>query len=386
MDVMRGYGEGSVSFDHRGSKCKDKRHRNCSGRWYGVLYFEGQRYRVTAASRTEAWGKISDKRTELANGVVSADSYTVADAIRAFLEHGLNGRSPQTHEQARSILGAATDRFKKIKLRKLTGEDVRRELTAFAETHAQATVVRLRNYLERVVRFAESNDKVVRNVVATVETPEAKVAGRASKSLTVAQMLAVLAASIGTDMDGYIHLSCLTGIRTEEARALLWENADIDTDSPGIDVVRAARRKGEVKTRTSRRGLELPEAVADALRRHRAYQAKLRLAAGPLWEDHGLVFTDEIGRPLSSVSARTRFRRVLEKVDGIKAADWTPRELRHTFVSVLDAHDVPTAEISRLVGHAQMATTETVYRHELKVRRNAGARAMDQILTSAREG
>jgi hypothetical protein len=92
-----------VSFDHRGSECKDKRHRNCSGRWYGVMYFEGQRYRVTAASRQEALGKIGDKRTELANGVVSADSYTVAHAVADFLAHGLGAAArKRTSRRARS--------------------------------------------------------------------------------------------------------------------------------------------------------------------------------------------------------------------------------------------------------------------------------------------
>jgi hypothetical protein len=66
-------------------------------------------------------------------------------------------------------------------------------------------------------------------------------------------------------------------------------------------------------------------------------------AVGPLWQGHGLVFTDKIGRQLSDVSAKNRFRKVLEMVDGIEPEEWAPSELRHTFVSVLDSADVPSA-------------------------------------------
>jgi hypothetical protein len=45
---------------------------------------------------------------------------------------------------------------------------------------------------------------------------------------------------------------------------------------------------------------------------------------------------------------------------------WTPRELRHSFVSILSAHDVRLEDISDLVGHSSTSVTETVYRHEIR--------------------
>jgi hypothetical protein len=68
-----------------------------------------------------------------------------------------------------------------------------------------------------------------------------------------------------------------------------------------------------------------------ALREHRKCQAEARLAAGPLWQDTGLVFTTSVGAPLDASHVRRNFRALCEKagIEGI----WTPRELRHTFVS-----------------------------------------------------
>jgi integrase len=66
-------------------------------------------------------------------------------------------------------------------------------------------------------------------------------------------------------------------------------------------------------------------------------------------------------------------------VPGIDPEDWTPRELRHSFVSLLSASEVPIEEVSRLVGHSDIATTENVYRHELRPVMQTGAKAMDTV-------
>ena len=55
--------------------------------------------------------------------------------------------------------------------------------------------------------------------------------------------------------------------------------------------------------------------------------------------------------------------------------------MRHTFVSAMSADGVPIEEIARLAGHIQTATTELVYRHELRPVITTGAEVMDRILS-----
>ena len=38
---------------------------------------------------------------------------------------------------------------------------------------------------------------------------------------------------------------------------------------------------------------------------------------------------------------------------------WTPRELRHSFVSILSGHHVRPEDISDLIGHSSASVTET---------------------------
>ena len=58
---------------------------------------------------------------------------------------------------------------------------------------------------------------------------------------------------------------------------------------------------------------------------------------------------------------------------------WAPRELRHSFVSLLSDDGVPLENIARLVGHRTTTVTETVYRQQLGPVIEDAATAMNRI-------
>ncbi|WP_344935401.1 tyrosine-type recombinase/integrase [Sphaerisporangium flaviroseum] len=76
---------------------------------------------------------------------------------------------------------------------------------------------------------------------------------------------------------------------------------------------------------------------------------------------------------------RRDFRNAIRDAQGLDPSQWTPRELRHSFVSLLSDNGIPLEEISRLVGHSSTAVTEAVYRKQIRPVLQAGAVAMDQI-------
>jgi integrase len=181
---------------------------------------------------------------------------------------------------------------------------------------------------------------LIGNVASLVKPPQGKT-GRPSRAMTAAEAAALLAAAKDHPRLGaYVILSLTTGIRTEEARALRWDHVDLDGDPdartpvpPSIAVWRSVRLHGDTKTEKSRRTLALPQNAVTALREHRRWQAQVQLAAGPLWQDTGLVFTTSAGTPLDASHVRRDFRALCKKA-GIEGV-WAPRELRHTFVSVM---------------------------------------------------
>jgi integrase len=62
--------------------------------------------------------------------------------------------------------------------------------------------------------------------------------------------------------------------------------------------------------------------------------------------------------------------------------DWTPRELRHTFVSLLSDSGVPIQQIADTVGHSSTRTTEVVYRHQLRSVTHNAAVALGPLFES----
>jgi integrase len=198
--------------------------------------------------------------------------------------------------------------------------------------------------IERAIKHAQAADLVNRNVASLIAAPEGR-SGRPSRSLTLDQATAVLEAAQDSPLHAYVVLSLLAGLRTEELRSLLW--ADVDLDEGTVAVYRSVRASGDTKTPKSRRILRLPVKAVAALRDHRSQQAAARLKAGELWQDRGLVFASAVGTPLDAHNVRRSFR-VITKEAGL-GREWTPRELRHTFVSLLSANDVSLEDIARLV-------------------------------------
>ena len=68
---------------------------------------------------------------------------------------------------------------------------------------------------------------------------------------------------------------------------------------------------------------------------------------------------------MDPANVRRDLRRALKLVPGLEPKDWTPRELRHSFVSLLSDAGVPVEMISQLVGHRGTSVTEIVYRHQI---------------------
>jgi integrase len=409
MATRRRRGEDGISFEHRGP-CRDpERHRHCPGLWRGeftLRYAEdGRRERRKASGKTKAAvvDKLRELHRELDQGIVPKTgyaNYTVRQAAENWLANGLDGRSAKTIKKNENVLEPILKVIGGRKLRELTAGDVRQALSTMAGHYSSAALTMGHLALKRAIRHAETNDLVARNVAALVDTPKGQ-EGRPSKSLTLAQAVAVITAARTLPtielrpglkdvrrpaelMYAYIVLSLLVGVRTEEARALRWDHVDLD-GNPGADpahpphvaVRRSVRLHGETKTERSRRTLALPQLAVEALGVLRDSQADERALAGERWQDSGLVFTTHLGAALDAGNVRKMFKRVCKEA-GI-GDGWTPRELRTSFVSLMSHSGVSTEEIARLVGHASTRTTEVVYRRELRPVITTGAEIMDEV-------
>lgn len=85
-----------------------------------------------------------------------------------------------------------------------------------------------------------------------------------------------------------------------------------------------------------------------------------------------------VGTELDAANVRRAFRRIA-KAAGLNPRAWTPRELRHSFVSLLSDDGMRLEDIAELCGHAGTRVTQAVYRHQLRPVLLTGAVAMDRI-------
>ena len=365
---------------------------------------KGRRQRVKRKGRTKT--AVKDKLIKLVeereNGIKTgkeADSYTVADDVRDWLAKGTRNLGKGTADGYRILAGKhLIPEIGATKLKELSADDVDDWLDGLTGKLSTRSLQALHSVLKRAIRQAQARDKVNRNVAELVTTPEGR-QGRPSNALTLDQAIAVLAEAKTTPMYAYVAVSLLTGVRTEEARALLWDHvvawvddatgwrpvAEVGFDHKrfAIYVWRSVREDGDTKTETSRRTLEIPDEAADALREHHKRQAAHRLKAGRAWQDNGLVFCTRIGTALSAGNIRRSFRTITTAAD--IGADWTPRELRHTFISIMSDNGVPIETIADLVGHKTTIVTQKVYRHQLKPVITTGATTMNTILNQRKQ-
>ena len=128
----------------------------------------------------------------------------------------------------------------------------------------------------------------------------------------------------------------------------------------------------------------MPERCVAALRRHRRLQDRDRERAGKNWESTGPVFATGHGTELLAGNVRRTFRRITRRA-GL-GEGWTPRELRHSFVSLLSDSGVRLEDIADLCGHSGTSVTERVYRHQLRPVLLDGAVAMDRIFDAGEKG
>ena len=168
-----------------------------------------------------------------------------------------------------------------IKLKELTADQVDEWLDGLTGALATRSLQGVHAILKRATRQAQARDKVLRNVAVLVTTPKGK-EGRPSKAMTLEQATALLDHATASRLHAYVVVSLLTGIRTEEARALRWSHvviwiadgtawvpvteAGFDHERFAIYVWRSVRAHGDTKTEKSRRTLELPTQAAQALR------------------------------------------------------------------------------------------------------------------------
>ena len=184
-------------------------------------------------------------------------------------------------------------------------------------------------------------------------------------SETVSAMLE-LAANEEHALFSAIFLQVCTGIRRGEVLALTWAHVDLDKAEIRIEKSVGRRSTGVIadppKSESGNRTIRLPEVAVQVLRRHRELQDAHKIEFADIYEDNDLVFADEIGLYINPMNLTRAVRALGKRVGHPKMRN---HDLRHFHVSQALELNVPMAEVSARVGHANPSITWAIYAHLL---------------------
>ena len=197
------------------------------------------------------------------------------------------------------------------------------------------------------------------------------------------QVVALLEAAKGSDMEYIITVALFTGLRISELLGLTWDAVDFKCGTITVDKQLARyKNQGDGLFCSPKNGkprtIAPAASVMSALHAQRRRQMEAQLRAGPAWNNpYGLVFTDELGERFKHQRAQDHFKAIVRAagLEGVRFHD-----LRHTYAvnSIRAGDDIKTIQSN--LGHATAAFTLDRYAHFTERMRKDSAQRMEGFI------
>lgn len=274
------------------------------------------------------------------------------------------------------------------------------------------SVLMVHQILGRAYRMAMRRGIVGRNVTTFVDPPRHREPEMTPLSAVEARLILAAASEVPNSARWSVALAL--GLRQGEALGLRWQHVDLDRQQVRIFQLRrepyrhgcdqpAICAEGRHRDRCGsgctahgrycpqRRGGEwgfhepkggkartivLPGPLADQLARHRIAQDAERAAAGSMWHDLDLVFTQPDGRHLGPERDWEAWKGLL-KAAGVR--DARLHDARHTAATLLLEQGVDIRVVQEILGHSTLAVTKR-YTHVTDTLARQAAERMGRAL------
>ncbi len=371
----------SIVVDARG---EDGRRRR---RWISGTMHGGSPWR-TRREAEEALGDVLGK--------VGTDQLVEPSrlTVRGYLGSWLDGRRGSLRETTwdsyeRALRVHVYPALGAVLVQKLRASDLTK---LYRELERGGKAKRTARYVHTIVRKAlqdgveDDPPVLVRNVADRAKPPSPKDTKAPVPRVWTSEQTRAFFASVAEDRLYALWVLLGTGgLRRGEALGL--RRQDVDLDGGKVTIRQALAPVGtrivasQPKTERSSRDVYLDGPTVTALRARLKRVAEERLAWGPAYRDHGLIFCQEDGRPLVPGEVSKTFRRM------VKRAGLPPirlHDLRHGMATAWLEAGVNPLLVSERLGHASAAFTLDVYSHvRPKVHAEAAAKAAEHLFGPA---
>jgi integrase len=338
----------------------------------------GKRLRRTCYGATKA--EAQDALKKLANGTAPIgdnDKLTLGSYLDGWLAKVKGTLAPTTHQRYEQHVRLHLKRhLGHLLLRKLEGFHVEQLYSAMEKAgDSPSERHKVGKCLSTALKAAARSRLISFNPCGDV--PKPRVVREEIHPLDAMQAKTLLDATRQDRLSAIYVVALDTGMRQGELFGLSWP--DIDFDAGCIQVRRSLEQISDrlklkdLKTRSSRRRIELSRFALDALHDHR----KRMLAEGREVKD-GPFFVDTNGGFLRKTNFwRHRFKPALVRA-GLPA-ETRFHDLRHTCASLLLMADVNPKIVAERLGHAKIQTTLDVYSHVLPTMQKKAAERLGAL-------
>jgi len=334
-----------------------------SGKYQAQININGDRFTKTFDTNNEAIRWLREIANKIDAGIsLKRSNTTVEDFMKEWLEIVQPSLQPKTHYQYEGLIrNYVLPKLENIKLGNLKAIDIQslysymRQLGAGART-IQLTHSVLRNSLGKAKKWG----LLANNPTSSVDRPTAP--RKEMRILSENEVTQLIVSSEGHWIKPILHLALATGMRQGELLGLQW--LDIDWALPGIHVRRQLQRIANeglflksLKTKRSNRTIRVGRNTLDTLMSHRDSQ---EVILDKEIRPTGSVFCRPDGTYIRPRTLHSEFKGALGRA---RLTDMPFHALRHTYASHMLTLDVPIANVSHQLGHANLSTTLNTYGH-----------------------
>src|SRR6266508_4229291 len=320
----------------------------------------GKRYRARwvgadgrARSRTFVLKKDADRfvleqqRRASLGALYQAPPQTLGEFVAGWLDRYALLVRPSTLARVRQVL-PHLEGFRSFALDEIRPAAVEDHVAALARRAPRQAELALR-VLKQVLANAKERGHVVDEGVFRVKAPRRD---QPEMRFLSWDEVEELAANTVAPYGNLVLLAALTGLRQGELFALRDRNVDLDALIVQVEHGAYQGALVPVKTRASRRRVDLSSTAAHVLRRQ-------LLARKP--NDRGLVFASPRGELLNDDNFRHRVFRLAVRRTGLTGFRF--HDLRHTYAALMVAAGAHLKYLQAQMGHSSIRVTLDLYGH-----------------------
>ncbi len=339
------------------------------GRYAAEVKLDGKTRTFYGKTQKEAHEKLQQAVYEQKQGtLITGPQQTVQQYLEYWLEnvHKPSVRLTTYMIRKNTVKNHLVPTLGHIKLQNLKAEHVEALYAKMLkEDFKPSTVDLVHRVLRSALSHAVRRGLLSRNVCAVVSAP--RIPDEDRNILTIEQAHMLMEAAKGHRLEALLLVAITTGLRGGELAALKWQ--DINFDGRYLLVRHTAHRipgvgfvESEPKTKSSRRKINLPQVVLDALRQHKVNQDFRKQEVGDKWKNLDLVFPNTIGNYQGANYRQEMFVKML-KMAGLPPMRL--HDLRHSAATILLSQGVNPKVVQEILGHSSITLTLGIYGHVL---------------------